>query len=56
MRKTEAPRPRRLQLQKKASRADDIKQHRRMIEQYIADLKALLQRFSATLHSVRGHA
>jgi hypothetical protein len=50
MRKTEARRPTQLQMQKKASRADHIEQHRRMIEQYAADLKALLQRFSANLH------
>lgn len=50
MRKTESSRPRRLQEQKKAPRAEHTKQHLRVLEQYIADLKVLLQRLSAKLH------
>ena len=50
MRKMEASGPRRLQIQKKKPRADRIKQRRRVLEEYIADLRVLLQRLTATLH------
>ena len=50
MRKTETPGRRQWQIAKRKSRSNDIKEHRRVIEEYIADLRVALHRLRRKLH------
>ena len=50
MRKPEVPSTRQVQTEKRKPQANGIKERRRLLQEYIADLRGMLQRLRNKLH------